>query len=77
MDKPIETLNTAIAVARDNDYRPEVIAVLERAWLQAVEDREEMDAAGRTHLRTFLKTTPLGLAILDLADSIMQGQHEI
>lgn len=70
-DKPIETLDTAIRIARDNDYRPEIIAVLERAWVEAIEQREEMDAEGLTHLRTFLKTTPLGLAILDLAHSII------
>lgn len=52
-------------------FATEIKVVLERAWVQALEDEDYWVEAGKPHLRTFLKTTPLGLAIVDLATSIL------
>lgn len=52
-------------------FAGEIKEVLKRAWVQAVEDEDHWIEEGKPHLRTFLKTSPLGLAIVDLATSIL------
>lgn len=52
-------------------FAAEIKEVLERAWVEAIEDEEYWSVAEKPELRTFLKTTPLGLAIVDLATSIL------
>ncbi len=54
------------------DYSDELRNLLSRAVSQAWEDEDVWEGLGTPHLRTFLKTTPLGLAIVDLANAILE-----
>lgn len=68
-----------VGVAVDNlpegiPFAGEIRAVLSRAYAEAREGEEYWEAVGESHLRTFLKTTPLGLAILDLARTVNEGK---
>lgn len=51
-------------------FSEEVRLVLVAAFVEAREDEEYWQEQGKPHLRTFLKTTPLGLAILALARKV-------
>lgn len=64
------------AVSPDSKYGIEIIQILSSAWVQAREDEDYWEAEGKPHLRTFLKTTPLGLAIVDLARAILDNSEE-
>lgn len=65
--------NAASLIPDDVPYAEQLRAVLNRAWMQAIEDEEYWVVEGQPHLRTFLKTTPLGLAIVDLANAILDN----
>lgn len=54
------------------DYSDELRNLLSRAVSQAWDNEEDFEEMGKPHLRTFLKTTPLGLAIVDLANAILE-----
>lgn len=54
------------------DYSDELRTLLKRAVAQAWDDEAYWKGQGKPHLRTFLKTTPLGLAIVDLANAILE-----
>jgi len=55
-------------------YYAEIQAILIRAVSEATDDELYWAEEGKPHLRTFLKTTPLGLAILDLARKINEEE---
>lgn len=56
----------------DLPYADELRTLLSRAVGDALEDEEHWEEEGMPHLRTFLKTTPVGLAIVDLANAILK-----
>ena len=51
-------------------FAEQIQDVLGRAAFQAWEQEMFWQEQGTPHLRTFLKTTPLGIAILELARAI-------
>ena len=55
----------------DTPFSREIKELLMRAHSEAEEQEEYWREEGKPYLRTFLKTTPLGLAIVDLAASIL------
>jgi len=55
-------------------FAGEIRTLLSRAYAEAREDEEHWIEQDMPHLRTFLKTTPLGLAILDLARTVNEGE---
>lgn len=57
-------------------YAEELRTLLSRAVGQAWEDEEHWEEEGMPHLRTFLKTTPVGLAIVDLANAILEDHND-
>lgn len=72
MDKSIKTVqNAADEISNDMPFAEELRAILNRASAQAQDDQDLFEGMGMPHLRTFLKVSPLGLAILDLADAIL------
>lgn len=76
MNSKHKTTNTVDEAARripdSVDYSTELRNLLSRAVSQAWEDEEYLVDVGMPHLRTFLKTTPLGLAIVDRAMAILE-----
>lgn len=60
-------------ITDDTPYAEELRTLLNRAVGQALEDEEYWKTEGKTHLRTFLKTTPVGLAIVGLANAILDN----
>lgn len=67
-----------VGVAVDNlpegtPYAAEIRAILSRAYAQALEDEAYWAEMGKPYLRTFLGTTPLGIAILELAYKVNEG----
>lgn len=76
MNSKHKTTNTVDEAARripdSMDYSDELRTLLSRAVAQAWDDEEEFEQMRMPHLRTFLKTTPLGLAIVDLANVILE-----
>lgn len=71
MTNPTDTVNNAInTLSADVPYAEEIRRVLTLAWVEAREDEDYCEEQGKPHLRTFLKTTPLGLSILRLAEAI-------
>lgn len=56
----------------DMPYAEELRNLLSRALAQAWDDEDDFKEMGKAHFRTFLKTTPLGLAIVDLAYKIIE-----
>ncbi len=76
MNSKHKTTNTVDLAARripdSMDYSDELRNLLSRAVSQAWDDEEYWEGQGKPHLRTFLKTTPLGLAIVDLAMAILE-----
>lgn len=58
-------------IPEDAPYAEQLRALLQRAVSQAWEDEEYWIEEGKPYLRTFLKTTPVGLAIVDLAYAIL------
>jgi len=71
MTNPTDTVKNAInALPADVPYAEEIRRVLKLAWVEAKEDEDYWEEQGKPHLRTFLKTTPLGLSILHLAEVI-------
>jgi len=67
-----------VGAASDNvpdgiPFAGEIRAVLSCAYAEACEDEDYWAEQGKPHLRTFLKTSPLGLAILDLAEKVNEG----
>lgn len=57
----------------DLPYADELRTLLNRAVGDALGDEEHWEEKGMPHLRTFLKTTPVGLAIVDLANAILDN----
>lgn len=57
----------------DMPYAEELRNLLSRAVSQAWDDEEYWIEEGKPHLRTFLKTTILGHAIVDLAHKIIEN----
>lgn len=55
----------------DAPYADQLRALFQRAVSQAWEDEEYWIEEGKPYLRTFLRTTPVGLAIVDLANAIL------
>lgn len=76
MNSKHKTTNEVDEAARripdSTDYSNELRTLLSRAVAQAWDDEEEFEQMRMPHLRTFLKTTPLGLAIVDLANAILE-----
>lgn len=71
MKTPNQSVHQAIEnLSASIPFADEIRVVLERAWVEAEEKDRAMEEAGLGHLRNFLKTTPLGIAICDLADAI-------
>jgi len=71
MGIPTAAVGKAVdALPEETPFAKEIRAVLSHAYAEACEDEEYWIEQGKPHLRTFLKTTPLGLAIRDLADAI-------
>lgn len=58
------------AIPADMPFRGEVYKVLSSAAFEAWEQEQFWEEEGKPHLRTFLKTTLLGGAILELARAI-------
>lgn len=78
MSRSTAEVKTAIdALDPDAPYALEIRAVLTRAYAEACEDEDYWEQEGKPHLRTFLKTTPLGLAVLDLARAINDNAKEL
>ncbi|QDP65479.1 MAG: hypothetical protein Tp182DCM212571_97 [Prokaryotic dsDNA virus sp.] len=65
-----EVRDAATRLPAETPYYEQIQNVLLRAVSQATDDELYWEEMGKPHLRTFLKTTPLGLAILDLARTI-------
>lgn len=76
MNSKYKTTNEVDEAARripdSMDYSTELRNLLSRAVSQAWDDEDDFEQMGMPHLRTFLKTTPLGLAIVDLANAILE-----
>lgn len=72
MRKSTQTVKTAIyLVPHSIPFSEEIRTVLERAYGEAWEQELYWESEEKPYLRTFLKTTPLGLAILELAEKIL------
>lgn len=71
MNASIQEVRDAVThLPQETPYYEQIQNVLLRAVSQATDDELYWEEMGKPHLRTFLKTTPLGLAILDLAGTI-------
>lgn len=67
--------DAARLIPDDLPYANELRTLLSRAVAEAWDDEDAWEALGTPHLRTFLKTTPLGLAIVDLANAIIDSRE--
>lgn len=72
MNKATETVEKATTRLPDMPHRVAIKKVLEAAALEAYEMEQEYAEMGRPYLRTFLQFTPLGTAILALAEEILE-----
>lgn len=66
--------DAARAIADDLPYADQLRTLLSRAVSQAMDDEDYWAEEGKPHLRTFLKTTILGHAIVDLANAILDSR---
>lgn len=70
-DRPTSEVGVAVdSLPEGIPFAGEIRTVLSRAYAEACEDENYWIEQGKPHLRTFLKTTPLGLAILELARKV-------
>lgn len=68
-----EVDEAARLIPDDLPYAEELRTLLNRAVAQALEDEDYWIEEGKPHLRTFLKITPVGLAIVELARAILDN----
>lgn len=62
---------TARLIAALSRTMDPMIAVLRRAAAEHYDDEAHWQEVGKSHLRTFLKTSPIGIAAVELARSVL------
>lgn len=68
-----EVAAAADVIPDDAPYATELRNLLNRAVAEAFEDELYWSDSGKPHLRTFLNTTPVGIAIVELANAILES----
>lgn len=77
MRKSTETVERAVSrVPIGTPHREAIQRVLQAAANEARESEDEFEGMGLSHLRTFLKVTQTGLAILALAEEVLANYEE-
>lgn len=75
MNKATKTVSEASARVPNMPHQEAIQRVLTLAAHEAGEAEEEFKDMGKPHLRTFLQFTPLGKAILALAEEILAAEE--